>query len=120
MDNERRTSNGRHVPASDQYSLVLGRAVAAHLVTDGERVRAIARRNLTRAGAQHDRKPSWLGRWQELLDGPEHALLEVLTSPDEHARVLRQSSPFAGVLTPQERWLLLQELKEAQRAARSA
>ena len=120
MDNERRTSNGRHVPASDQYSLVLGRAVAAHLVTAGERVRAIARRNLTRAGAQHDRKPSWLGRWQELLDGPEHALREVLTSPDEHARVLRQSSPFAGVLTPQERWLLLRELKDARRAARSA
>ena len=114
------SADRRTPPPSDQFSLALGRAVAQHLLADGTRVRAVGRRNLTRARAQHSLQPSWIRRWQELLDGPEDMLIEALTSPAEDARVLRQSSPFAGVLTPQERWALLREVREARRAARSA
>lgn len=110
----------REVPASDDYSLALGRAVARHLEADERAVKMRAHRNLTRARARYDAEPPWIRQWQQLLDGPTDALVEVLTSPAEEARVLRQSSPFAGVLAPHERWALLNEVKEARRAARPA
>jgi hypothetical protein len=110
----------REVPASDDYSLALGRAVARHLETDERAVKMRAHRNLVRARARYDVQPPWIREWQQLLDGPTGALIEALTSPAEEARVLRQSSPFAGVLAPRERWTLLNEVKEARRAARSA
>jgi len=83
-------------------------------------VKARADRNLNRARAQYEVEPQWIREWQRLLDGPVEVLIDVLTSPDESARVLRQSSPFAGVLTPRERWAILAEVKAARRAARSA
>lgn len=109
----------REVPASDDFSQLLGRAVARHLKADEHAVRAVADRNLNRARAQYDVEPQWIRRWQQLLDGPVEALIEVLTSSDESARVLRQSSPFAGVLAPRERWAILADVKAARRAARS-
>lgn len=111
---------GRAVPASDDFSLALGRAVARHLGANESAVRARADRNLNRARAQYEVEPQWICQWQQLLDGPVEALIEVLTSPNEDARVLRQSSPFAGVLTPRERWAILAEVKQARRAARRA
>lgn len=66
----------------------------------------VARRNLQR----------WLGRspqpalleWQELIDSLSlEELLILLRSPDERAARLRQSSPFAGILTPAERRKIL-------------
>jgi hypothetical protein len=120
VDDDRTVRERRDVPASDQYSLALGRAVARHLQADSKRVRAIGRRNLARVRSEYVSEPFWLRRWQELLEGPEEALVDVLTSPAEEARVLRQSSPFAGVLTPRERWRLLRQVREARRAARSA
>lgn len=110
---------GRDVPASDNLSLALGRAVARHLEADESAVRARAHRNLNQSRAQYDVEPQWIRQWQQLLDGPVDALVEVLTSPDEGARVLRQSSPFAGVLAPRERWAILADVKAARRAARS-
>lgn len=44
-----------------------------------------------------------LREWQRLLDGSFDDLLAVLFSADERATRLRQSSPFYGILTPEER-----------------
>lgn len=44
-----------------------------------------------------------LMEWKSLLEGPHDELLQVLTGRDERATRLRQSSPFAGVLTATER-----------------
>jgi hypothetical protein len=45
----------------------------------------------------------WLAEWEKLLDGPLDGVLEALTSRAPRARELRQNSPFAGVLTEDER-----------------
>jgi hypothetical protein len=45
----------------------------------------------------------WLDEWDKLLEGPISRTLETLTSRTQRARELRQNSPFAGVLTDQER-----------------
>lgn len=57
-----------------------------------------------------------LREWRTLLDEtPFSQLLEFLRSDDERAVRLRQSSPFAGVLTPEERQSIL-DRHDARRA----
>ena len=46
--------------------------------------------------------------WLDILnENSFHEILEILRSDSEEACRLRQSSPFAGLLTPQERWRIL-------------
>ncbi len=80
--------------------------MAAKLAAD-PRLLEVARANLKR----------WLSisphaaliEWRQLLDmTPLPQLLALLRSPDEDAARLRQSSPFAGVLTPEERQSILE------------
>jgi hypothetical protein len=44
--------------------------------------------------------------WSLLIDGPLHELVSFITSNSQEARDFRQSSPFAGALSPRERWQL--------------
>src|SRR4051794_22713558 len=45
----------------------------------------------------------WFDEWKRLLDGPLLELLEALTSPSPLSRELRRNTPFAGVLSEDER-----------------
>jgi excisionase family DNA binding protein len=47
--------------------------------------------------------PTWAGEWHRVLAMPEPRIARVLCSDSERSRALRQSSPFAGVLSEQER-----------------
>jgi hypothetical protein len=89
----------------DRRSLALHETVAAKIEARPELL-DVARANLAR----------WIGRsphgalleWQRLLDRvtiPE--LVALLRSESETAARLRQSSPFAGILTPEERLAIL-------------
>jgi hypothetical protein len=64
----------------------------------------VARDNLRRwtANAGED-APRYLVEWSQILDRPWPEIAAVMTGVDEDAIRLRQSSPFAGVLTPAER-----------------
>ncbi len=87
----------------ERRSLAVSEAVARRLVAEPEVVIAIARRNLERMRQAATHEHPWLDVWQGLLDlGPAY-LAMMLTSRDQFARDLRQSSPFAGVLTDDER-----------------
>ncbi len=50
--------------------------------------------------------PFYARGWQQLLDLPTDELCTFLIERSERATAFRQVSPFAGVLTPQERWRL--------------
>ena len=89
----------------DRRSLALHEAVAAKLEAD-PRLLEVARGNVVR----------WLSttpqaallEWRQLLDvTPLPQLLSLLRSPEERAARLRQSSPFAGILSPEERRTIL-------------
>ena len=54
----------------------------------------------------------WAEAWQETLSAPLDEVIARITDPSEHARALRQSSPFAGVLEPRERWEILRRLRK--------
>lgn len=108
-------------PSRDQRrSLWLNTAVAGKLVTDPASVLKTARVNLDALISQHPRgqAAAWLKQWRTLIDGPTERVLEVLTSPTPWAREMRQNSPFSGVLTEDERRLVLDAFKQHDRSGR--
>ncbi|MGC2519483.1 MAG: hypothetical protein WA373_10320, partial [Burkholderiales bacterium] len=65
---------------------------------------ARARRNLAAWRARYGEDvPRALEEWRKILDRPWPEIAALITDPGEEAARLRQSSPFAGVLTPAER-----------------
>lgn len=89
----------------ERISLELHRAVARRLRKDGQAVREKARSNLEQvSGNVHGPQAlEWVQEWSEALDGPTGRLVEMLVRQDEHGVDLRQVSPFAGVLSDDER-----------------
>ena len=47
--------------------------------------------------------PRWVVEWRRILDWPWSEIAALISEPSENAARLRQSSPFAGVLTAKER-----------------
>ena len=89
----------------DERSLALHEAGAARLEAEPHLLE-VARANLQRWLAA--RPVAALREWQRLLDGlPLLQLLQLLRSPEDEAVRLRQSSPFAGILSPAERQAIL-------------
>lgn len=89
----------------DERSLALHRAIADKLRKQPELLE-IARDNLVRWRATSRRSLPYLDEWQRLVEGPLEKLLGAIESAEERMTALRQSSPFAGVLTPRERWAI--------------
>jgi len=98
-------------------SLWLSHAVAGRLVQDPDGTLRSARQNLTRmlAGSARGSAKVWLQQWVDLLGGPIEDVLEALTSRSPRSRELRQNSPFAGVLTDQQRQTALRAFKSMNR-----
>ena len=84
----------------DERSLALHAAVAAKLQRDPALIER-ARANLSRWRAWLN--GNWMDAWQLILDGPLEGVVACLKERSERATRLRQSSPFAGLLTQQER-----------------
>lgn len=101
----------------DERSLAFDRLIATKLRSEPSLVDK-ARANLVRwlktcsAGVQPD-----LLEWQCLLSGPFDQLLVLLVATDERATRLRQSSPFCGILTQQERLGILREFQARESVA---
>ena len=63
-----------------------------------------AKANLSRWSAKIDGpKPRYLREWQQILDKPWLTIAEMMTSMSEDATRHRSSSPFAGILSEEER-----------------
>ena len=91
----------------DWVSLERAKAIAAKLRDDPGLVE-VARANLRRWLARGDDYSAGARRaledWQRLLErAPLEEVLSVLTDPSEKGTQRRQSSPFAGILTEEER-----------------
>ncbi len=100
---------------TDEISLELGRRVAARL-RERTDLLDVARDNLDRWSRLNAGVPALLRcyeEWREILTRPVEEICELLRSDSEEARRLRQNSPFAGVLSPQEVWQLKQRSRHA-------
>jgi len=85
--------------------LELHRTLLGKLLTDLGPARDVARRNLDRMrrSARGSQARAWLDEWSELLDEAGPRLVDAFLGEDEHSIDLRQVSPFAGLLTQEER-----------------
>ena len=96
-------------------SLWLAYATAGRIVEDPERARALARSNLLKSqSTARGQARRWLEDWARLVDGPIDRLLDALTSRSPRGRELRQNSPFAGLLRPDERERVLESWRSAE------
>ncbi len=90
-------------------SLAYHRAVAQRL---DKRIIADAEHRLDRWQREGRIHPKWAEKWRRVLAKSEPQIARVLSSNSEHSRSLRQSSPFAGVLTEHERRRVLEGVEE--------
>ena len=101
----------------DERSLAFDRLIAAKLRSEPALVEK-ARGNLVRwlQTCSPAARPDLL-EWQRLLSGPFDELLALLEATDEHTTRLRQSSPFCGILTPEERLRIIREFQARESSA---
>ncbi len=95
----------------ERRSLAISTAVAVKLAENPAAVLAKGRENIVKMRSIGSGEQQWVDVWESLLGlgaGPVGALL---TSVDQFARDLRQSSPFAGVLSEGERRDVLRGLQ---------
>jgi hypothetical protein len=92
----------------EERSLALHHAVTEQIRKNPqlmEKVRERLHDRLRRYSAQGRVPPVALSAWETILESSSlNEILQFLVSPGEKARRLRQSSPFSGILTPQQRW----------------
>lgn len=93
----------------DRRSLELHRAAADKLRADPAWLeRARQRVAAWRSQAQ---PPYYAELWKKILDRPLPQIIAFLVEESEFAQELRSSSPFAGILTPRERWAVLKRFQ---------
>lgn len=94
-------------------SLWLAFAIGGRIAANPDSANLLARRNLsTMRKSARGQTISWLDEWERLLNGKTDLLLTALTSRSPRGRDLRQNSPFAGVLSQDERDQVLTSWKE--------
>jgi hypothetical protein len=89
-------------------SLQMHRRVAAMLEQDPDAVIGKALCNLRAwMERQEDSQPGVFQEWLDLLNHtPPREIAGFIVSDSEKAAAMRQSSPFAGVLSPKEVWAI--------------
>jgi hypothetical protein len=87
---------------ADLRSKVLHGEVGKKLLRQPELLE-VARRRLERMRVTTPYSQTYVERWESLLSGPIESVLKVLGADDEDSRALRHTSPFAGLLSQQER-----------------
>lgn len=79
-------------------------AVIAQKIERNPKLLEIPRNNLHRWNARWEGEvPAWYGEWRRIMDRPWPEIAAIITEPSEEGARLRQSSPFAGVLSAEER-----------------
>ena len=89
----------------DRRSLLITRAIVAKIDDDPSRAGLAKARALCRQWSLQ-RSGSAVQEWSDILQQSWESIRQVLIDDSDESRRLRQSSPFCGILTPQERWQL--------------
>lgn len=94
----------------DRRSLALHRAIADRLRSDPALIE-IARDNLDRWSLANGRSQPYWDAWREILNRPVEEVAALLVEESERMDALRQATPFAGVLTPAQRWAIYERFE---------
>jgi len=90
-------------------SIALHRAVAARL--DEAALEAARARVDAWLDAGGPVAPRYAERWRQLLERSADEIRAALVEDSEIMRDLRQTTPFAGLIPPRERWRILREVR---------
>lgn len=94
-------------------SLWLAFAVAGQIVANPSAAHTLAKQNLVKMNKNaRGQATAWLDEWDKLLNGQVGDMLTALTSRSPRGRDLRQNSPFAGILSEDERMQVLSSWKK--------
>ncbi len=97
------------IPPYSSHRLLEVRSLVMHLLIADKMLRdpalvEHARRNIRRWKARDAGDlPEGLRQWERILERPTTEIASIMTEPSERAAQLRQSSPFAGLLSAGER-----------------
>ncbi len=103
----------------DDFALAYHRQVSARICRDSHVTLDHARRTLARwmrneAFDQTERRA--LCEWERILEGGDpDEIVAAITQDSDRGQQLRQSSPFAGLLSDEERAVLMRECEERAR-----
>ena len=114
QDLEALQSRTERLRREDRRSLWLAYATAGKIVSDPPAAIERARHQiaLMRPTARGQAR-LWIDEWSGLLDGPIETLLATVTDPSLRGREMRQNSPFAGLLTDEERATIIAQLAQS-------
>lgn len=101
----------------DRRSLELHRAIADRLAADPASAVRRARKNVALMIQTNPDASGLLRAWRRALSLPTSDLIDLLQDPRPRARELRHVSPFAGVLSPSERWDVYRRFGQSEQAA---
>lgn len=106
---------GTRFSREEEKSLRLHQALLTPMLAEPDVVISKARNNLSRWSGMH--RPDgmtarYIEDWKRILDDGLDAIVEVVISPTQEARELRQNSPFAGVLPDETRRQVLRSFSE--------
>jgi hypothetical protein len=100
----------------EERSLALHREIAQRIRKNPELLSRVRDRlvNDIRSGRFSVRLTDAMQEWLDLLNGSSlDQILQLLIDQGENARRLRQSTPFAGILTQEERRRIVEEHEKA-------
>lgn len=96
----------------DRRSLAYHRAIVKKLRQSPHSLIAKAKEVPKKTARQHPATKELCHRWQAWLNLPLELLIAYILDPGANARDMRQVSPFAGSLSPQERLRILRRFRE--------
>jgi len=102
----------------DLIKLELHRTVVQHFQRDPERVLEIARENNKKIRNYYETATwgnagiMWVDEWDKALSGDAKKFIYTCLREDELGNDLRQVSPFAGVLSDDERWAAIHRARD--------
>jgi hypothetical protein len=105
------------MPSTNFHVEIDSRSLAMHRLI-AERIRceptlfSVPVRNVERWAMMKPVEAKYLKQWREILGAGMDEALRFAVEDSERATELRQSTPFAGVLTPRERWAFLKQWNE--------
>lgn len=100
----------------DRRSFALAQAIVAEIDRDPSRAGLLRARQICARWMQNH-PLAVLAEWQHILKGDWQDVRAVLLEEGETGRRLRQSNPFCGVLTPQQRWAVYRRFSRESKAA---
>lgn len=101
----------------DRRSLHLHAAISRRITEDPDAALRRARHNLQTMAKANPGASPLLREWRRIVDAGVERVLSVLADPGEHARDLRQVTPFAGMLTAGERQEAICSFRRAENTA---